>query len=179
MPRPLQASANVWYQCIKKSLPLFILIFTVQSSFPKDSDVFPSRLTKRQRVEDSPICTSHDLLRLKVTAIVVSIFKPRVNSETATAQSTLIPSADVNQASTSNPFLAKRILTKTHSDQISPVRANYSNIYGNHTEARVFDQFFFRLLHLSRKALFKRAGRRYCIVFKFSRQYIIIHKNIT
>ena len=84
-----------------------------------------------------------------------------------------------NQASASNPFLAKRILTKTHSGQISPVRANYSNIYGNHTEARVFDQFFFRLLHLSRKALFKRAGRRYCIVFKFSRQYIIIHKNIT
>ena len=54
--------------------PLFILIATVQSSFPKDSDVFPSRLPKWQRVEDSPICASHDLLCLKINAIAVSIF---------------------------------------------------------------------------------------------------------
>ena len=141
IPRSLQASANVWYQCITKSLPLLILISTLQSSFPKDADVFPSRLPMWQRVEDSPICASHDLLRLKVNAIAVSIFKPRVNSETSTAQSALNSFRRYNQAS--NPFLAKRILTKTHSDKFLPFERTTATFMAITQKHEYLISFFF------------------------------------
>jgi len=67
-----------------------------------------------------PIYATHDLLRIKVDAAVVGILKSQGElCETATAQFTLIPFADHHQASASNSFLPKRLLTKTHSDQTS------------------------------------------------------------